>query len=660
MYCRFIFSACVCLLVVSSAFAQNPHNNKMGDDCMKRGDYAKAASFYKKAADANINDVLAKEKLGKALVALGDYQSAEAVYQLLATSPMASDTNKFYYAQMLRTNHKYEVAAINYKAYFDLHPNDPLAGEFRNFSEKLKALQQADNHYQLTNIPENTKGSDEGPTFCVYNFCFTSNGNSSGSKNGNYDLYILHGGNPANREPEKIKGKANWSLNENAAAFTNDGREMIFTRSNNHKSIDKGYKLGLYHADYDSVGKKWINVKPLSFSDNNYNYMQPALSKDGSKLLFSSDKPDGLGETDIYMVVKQGNSWGAPVNLGAGVNTIGREETPFIASDGSLYFASDSRMGLGGLDIYAATATDSTWGNASNVGIPINSAFDDFGYVNDPTSHSGYIVSNRPGGMGKNDIYHFTPSNDLLSASGALTNNINSPRKIIELNINVSQGNDKLQNATAVLFNPATGVKIEHVSDIDGYVKFEAEPNQEYVLKVFKTDMQQGGYEKFVRPISTLGLKPGQVLREDAQLIYHENMEAAMGTEMSSAKVQSGSPNMAGLPTIYFGTGSYTLDATSKKKLDEVVKLMKQNPSVEMEISSNTDASGDLRSNMALSAKRSLACLNYLVTQGINKGRFIAVGYGDKMPVNNCIKVSNCTDVEKAKNRRTEFKIIKN
>ena len=627
---------------------------------MQRGDYAKAASFYKKAADANINDVVAKEKLGKALVALGDYQSAEAVYQLLATSPMASDTNKFYYAQMLRINHKYEVAAINYKAYFDLHPNDPLADEFRNFLEKLKNLQQAENRYQLTNIPENTKGSDEGPTFCLYNFCFTSNGNSSRSKNGNYDLYILHGGNPANREPEKFKGKGNWHLNENAAAFTNDGREMIFARNNSRKSIDKSYKLGLYHADYDSAGKKWINVKQLAFNDYNYNYMQPALSYDGNKLLFVSDKPGGLGEDDIYMSVKHGNTWGAPVNLGTGVNTIGREAAPFIAGDGNLYFSSDSRMGLGGLDIYAAAPADSTWANAVNVGIPINSAYDDFGYVNDPTGHSGYIVSNRPGGVGGNDIYHFTLSNDLLNGSGTSANSINSPRRVIDLNINVSQGSDKLQNATAVLFNPATGVKIEHVSDSDGFVKFEAEPNQEYVLKVFKTDMQQGGYEKFVRPISTLGLKPGQVLREDAQLIYHEDMVAASGSEMSSAKAQYGATSMPGLPTIYFGTGSYILDGASKKKLDGVVKLMKASPAVEMEISSNTDASGDLRSNMALSAKRSLACLNYLVGQGINKSRFIAVGYGDKMPVNNCLKVNNCTEAEKAKNRRTEFKIIKN
>ena len=734
MYCRLIISCC-CLMVCFSAFGQSSIIKK-GDVYMKLGEYEKAAACYKTAADKYTNDVTAKEKLGKALMEQGDYQSAEAVYQLLASSPMASDINKFNYAQVLRINGKYDVAGMVYRSYFELHPGHPLASEFNNFSARVQPLLQDAARYRVTNIPENTAGSDEGPTFCFYDLCYTSNGHSAGGRKGTYDLYLLRGGkstNPAN--PQKIKGNINSRLNEGPATFSANGMEMIFTRSNyGHKSADGGINNGLYHAEYDTVSKKWINIQKLAFSDYNYNFMQPSLSKDGKTLFFVSDMPGGLGETDIYSCSKQGNAWSAPHNLGSSINTIGKEQTPFIADDGTLYFASDSRMGLGGLDMYSATLMDTTWGHIINPGVPLNSSRNDFGYVSDSTAHSGYLVSNRPGGVGGNDIYHFlstattvcgilvdaktnkfvgeatvtivkddatqydmTASKggdfclDLLPGKGVqyevnktgytrYNGSLNAdsgkqvimlqPKGSIELAVNIKQqGNVTVKNATAVLFNPATGESIEHASDSDGFVKFDAEPNQEYVLKVSKTDLEAGGYEKFASPISTIGLKSGQVIREDAQMIYHKDMHSAAGTTQASAKNNRNnvSSNQQGaepagvpvqLPVVYFGVSSYQLSDADKKKLDRIARIMAERPELQLEISSNTDASGNLKSNMVLSAKRALACLDYLSEKGISKKRFIAVGYGDKKLVNNCGHVSDCTKEELARNRRTEFKII--
>ena len=702
---------------------------------MKKGEYEKAAACYKTAADKNTNDVIAKEKLGKALMEQGDYQSAEAVYQLLASSPMAADINKFNYAQVLRINGKYDVAGMAYRSYFELHPAHPLANEFKNFAAKVQPLLTDEARYRITSIPENSVGSDEGPAFCVYDFCYTSNGHSQSGRNGTFDLYLLRGAkasNPAN--PQKIKGNINSRLNEGPATFSANGHEMIFTRSNySHKSADGFITEGLYHADYDTVSKNWTNIQKLSFSDYNYNFVQPSLSKDGNKLFFASDMPGGLGETDIYVCYKQGNTWSAPHNLGNSINTIGKEQTPFIADDGTLYFASDSRMGLGGLDIYSATLTDTSWGHIINPGAPLNSSRNDFGYVSDSTAHAGYLVSNRPGGIGGNDIYHFTSTTttvcgilvdaktnkfvaeatvtivkddatqyDITASKGgdfcldlnpgqAIQYEVNKtgytryngslnaasgkqvimlqPKGSIELAVNIKQqGNVKVQNATAVLFNPATGENIELASDTDGFVKFDAEPNQEYVLKISKTDMQTGGFEKFVSPISTIGLKPGQTLREDAQMIYHKeyafsasNIQSRTG---SSTALKSSGPgaepatSSAPLPVVYFGVSSYSLSESDKKKLDRIARIMKERPQLQLEISSNTDASGNLHSNMILSAKRALACLDYLSDKGISRNRFIAVGYGDKKQVNNCSRVNDCTKEEQALNRRTEFRII--
>ncbi len=764
MYRRFILSACSLLLSLS-AFTQNA-NIKKGDVCMLKGAYSEAAAFYKKAADGDLNDITAKEKLAKALMAMGDYSSAEAIYQILAGSPKAGAIDKFYYAQVLRINGKYEVADIQYKAYANEHPNDPLNDEFRNFMTNVQTLAYPNPHYKVTNIPENSADNDEGPTICLYTFCFTSNRPSLGKK-GTYDLYFLRGGNASNpAKPQKIKGDINGHLDEGAATFASNGQEMIFTRSNyKHKSDDGIIKLGLYHADYDSVAQKWINITALPFINYNNNYMQPSVSKDGTRLFFASDMPGGLGETDIYVSEKQGNTWGPPVNLGSNINTTGTEGYPFIADDGSLYFASDSRMGLGGLDIYAVSPANTGWGIAINMGAPINSSHNDFGYIADANGRSGYFVSNRPGGMGGNDIYHFTLNTNsvcdtLLDAATQLpiqdvavvitagdstqkktTSNENgefcfelesgmmvsvaaskpgyasyngqlsaSPEMsqviylkhqgTIELAINITQrGNDTAGNVTAQIVDASTQQSVSEKNVEDGYVKFNLEPNHEYVLKVNGSGAQ-GPFQSFVRPISALGLKSGQALREDVQLTYPQkgsvaanyvptgkftantgqadkavagkthatnaatkagNTSARKATAASDPEANTSTGKMEGpLPNVYFGVGSYTLDAMAEKALDRIVAGMQASPAMQIEISSNTDATGSVKSNMVLSARRALACLNYLTGKGISESRFIAVGYGAKKQVNNCTQTNHCTEAEQAQNRRAEFKIIKN
>jgi outer membrane protein OmpA-like peptidoglycan-associated protein len=764
MYCRFILSAC-CLFIGLSAFTQST-NIKKGDLFMQKGEYGHAAAYYKKAADNNLSDITAKEKLAKALMALGDYSSAEAVYQILAGSPKAGAIDKFYYAQVLRMNGKYEVADIQYRAYAEEHPNDPLNDEFRNFATNVQSLVIPNPHYQVTNIPENSAENDEGPTLCLYTFCFTSNRPSLGKK-GTYDLYFLRGGNASNpAKPQKIKGDINSHLDEGPATFNSNGHEMIFTRSNyKHKSDDGVMKLGLYHADYDTVAQKWFNITTLPFVNYNNNYMQPSLSKDGSRLFFASDMPGGLGETDIYVSEKQGNTWGPPVNLGSSINTSGTEGYPFIADDGTLYFASDSRMGLGGLDIYAATPTASAWGRVLNAGAPLNSSRNDFGYIADANGRSGYFVSNRPGGMGGNDIYHFTLNtnsvcdtlldadtqlpvpdaavtitagdsthkNTTSNANGELcfelesgmmvTVAVNKPgyssytgqlsaspdmsqviylkhQGTIELDINISEpGNDQLQSLSAIVVDAATQQTVAQGTIVDGVAKFNLEPNRDYVLKV-NGEGTQGAYQSFVRPISTIGLKSGQVLKEDAPMIYSQKVtanNAAVGKSAENkvpaskaAEPVAGNRNAGNtttasknipahkstagnhatenpvttgtdgpLPNVYFGVGSYSLDAGAQKVLDRIAARMQASSGMQVEISSNTDATGSVRTNMVLSARRALACLNYLTGKGISESRFIAVGYGDKKLLNNCSKTNPCTQAEQAQNRRTEFKIIK-
>lgn len=406
MLYRYILAG-LCVLASSFVFSQDNAAIRKGDACMKKGEYDRAAEFYLEGATGN-SKITGNHKLAAALIALDDYQNAERIDSLLVSLQPDSSIDRFNYAQVLRRNGKYEDAGRSYSAYFKAHPNDPLAADFSDFENKALHLLAVNNNYKLTDLPENTSGSEVGPTFCFYSLCYSSN-HLSGQKKQTYDLYLTQGGNPSNpAAPEKLKGDVNGELDEGPATFSSNGKEMIFTRSNyGHKGADGVMRQGLYHADYDTAGKKWVNITALNFIDYNYNFMQPSLSRDGSTLYFASDIKGGLGETDIYVCHKNGNTWSTPVNLGSGINTTGKEQTPFISDDGTLYFASDSRMGLGGLDIYAATQVNGVWGNATNLGAPLNSSYDDFGYIHDATGKSGYIVSNRPGGKGGNDIYQF-------------------------------------------------------------------------------------------------------------------------------------------------------------------------------------------------------------------------------------------------------------
>ena len=394
-------------LVSLHAISQNEADIKKGDVCMDKAEYAKAAIYYRKAAESSPKSVYLYRKLAKALLAVSDYQSAEPVYGLICSSVPDSSIDHFYYAQILRRNGKYSESDKAYQAYFREHPDDQLAGEFLYFGDNARHIAADTPRYKLVNIDENTAGSEVGPTFCLYDLCFSSNKHADEE---NFDLYLRQAGNPANpAAPEKLKGDINGKLIEGPATFSHDGKEIIFTRSNyDHKSEEGQNKLGLYHADYDAGKKKWVNIKPLDFIDYNYNFEQPSLSKDDTTLYFVSDIRGGFGGSDIYVSHKRDNKWSSPVNLGKRINTKGKEQTPFIANDSTLYFASDSRLGLGGLDIYSVKFSDDAWGFPVNLGVPLNSAYDDFGYISDATGQSGYIVSNRPGGKGGNDIYQFT------------------------------------------------------------------------------------------------------------------------------------------------------------------------------------------------------------------------------------------------------------
>ncbi|MBS1611960.1 MAG: PD40 domain-containing protein, partial [Bacteroidetes bacterium] len=412
------FSTLAILAISAVAINANAQSGleKKGDKLVKKFKYEKAIGKYTKAADKDSTNFSAVQKLAKTYVAKGDYASAEVAYQRVLADARATSADKLAYAQVLRSNGKYEEAAKAYAVYAQAEPNSAVAQEFSSFDKEIRLLNRDNKMYELTNLPENSGASDVGAAYSKDGLVLSSNRKASLAKQlagsnaaeARFDLYTATTGTDSlSPAPGKLHGKVNSKFNDGAATFTRDGKEMIFTQTNKKKGTNKTRTLGLYHADWDSI-RGWVNIQPLPFNNVDYNVSQPSISKDGSKLYFVSDMPGGMGGTDIYVADKQGITWAPAVTLGGVANTVGNEVSPFIADDGTLYFASDSRIGLGGLDIYSITPNASgKWGSAINLGMPANSSSDDFGYVSDEKGKHGYIVSNRPGGMGKEDIYKF-------------------------------------------------------------------------------------------------------------------------------------------------------------------------------------------------------------------------------------------------------------
>ncbi|MFK7933147.1 MAG: OmpA family protein [Saprospiraceae bacterium] len=199
------------------------------------------------------------------------------------------------------------------------------------------------------------------------------------------------------------------SLHEGPVSFDQTAETIYFTRNDTDRKAEKDglVKLRIYSASKDSSSGTWENLQLLPFNIEEYNAAHPSLSVDGDKLYYASDREDGFGGMDIYVVEREGDEWGVPRNLGPSVNTPANEVFPFIHADGTLYFSSNGHAGQGGLDIYLARESNGAWTKAVNIGTAFNTERDDFGLVVDRDNRNGYFSSNRPGGLGADDIYSF-------------------------------------------------------------------------------------------------------------------------------------------------------------------------------------------------------------------------------------------------------------
>ncbi|MCK4747347.1 MAG: PD40 domain-containing protein, partial [Bacteroidales bacterium] len=390
---RTIFLAILAALIFSiPADAQKKQKDSRAQAAFDAGEYFEAIDLYKNVYN-KVNDKEQKTailfKIGECYRILGDARSAELWYKKAVRVDYQDPIIFLRYGQMKLVNEKYEEAEEEFKKYKELVPDDPRGGIGIESCEAAVVWLENPTGYIVESMRVfNSQQRDFSPAYInesqteVY---FTSTREDA---SGN-ETHGATGQNFADIFSTSLDRKGKWSVpipmeslnsefEDGTPSISADYSTLYFTRCMKGKNQELGCQI--YKAVSD--GSDWS--EPLAefetFGDS-ITTAHPAISPDGNTLYFVSDMPGGLGENDIWMVTGDGGQWGDPVNLGEEINTPGNELYPFVHSDGTLYFSTDSRVGLGGLDIYKAVQDETGGWMLENLKPPINSPEDDFGIV---------------------------------------------------------------------------------------------------------------------------------------------------------------------------------------------------------------------------------------------------------------------------------------
>lgn len=416
---RFSFVCLISIFTIYSGFGQSSQ--------LKKGSKLFDEFKFVKALDAFIA-AYEKEESAEALMGIvnsykkmGALSEAEGYLKKLVELPDSRPVYKLNYGQALLSNAKYEEAIKAFKQYNALVPSDSRAKSFIEMADNYLVISKSQPEMQVVPLEINSPNDDYSPSFYKDGIVFTSDiggveadkiYEATGRPFG--DLYFSPSDGDLKHTVSNLwGGKINTHFHESSTSFTADGKKVFFTRNSYFKrkgnpSTDDIIKLKIFSAeDTGRSDGEWELVDEIPFNDDDYAVLHPALSADGNALYFASDMPGGYGVTDIYVSYRVGSSWGAPENLGSKINSEGRDQFPFIADDGTLYYASDGIAGLGGLDVFSSKLNNGAWSTPKNMGAPINSNADDFGLIIETASQTGYFTSRRAGGAGLDDIYSF-------------------------------------------------------------------------------------------------------------------------------------------------------------------------------------------------------------------------------------------------------------
>ncbi|WP_345950193.1 OmpA family protein [Mucilaginibacter sp. PAMB04274] len=648
----------ICFLTLGQA-VKAQYVLKQANEQYSLYNYSKAAELYLKAYQKNPT-LYTAEHLANSYRLMRSYPEAEKWYATTVNMPNSSTDNILKYAEVLKNNLKYTEAKTQYTRYYTLSrgaDQTQLKTWISSCDSAIKWMKSPVpvliENEQALNTPESDWGAVRYQNTVVFTsdrevkpnkdeqkkkspFYIKFDGNDGLDKrtygwtgNKYLNLYESPLGANAADAVKLFPFIAGTDYHIGAASFTANGNEMFFTLTRLPKGKGKDtakiktITVEVYSSKRNAVTNRWET--PVAFPLNKeevYSVGDPFITADGKGLYFTSDMPGGLGGTDIYFCARTPDgTWAQPVNL-AGVNTAGNERTPYLDAMGTLYFSTDGDKGMGGLDVFKAVQQGTSFGLKQNLGYPINSAQDDFAYVlvNDT---AGYLSSNRMSGVGSDDIYSFSPLPVVSYQLQGVVYDKNSRKPI---------GN------SVVTLSKTNGGKISVSTNASGQFNFKLYENTEYQLRGEK----KGYLADNLNPFTTTGLEPGATVKKN---LYLNKIEIKKTIRLEN---------------IYYDLDKSYIRPDAAVELDKLVAILKENPTLVIELGSHTDSRGDDDYNMALSRRRANEAVEYIITTGdIDEDRIIARGYGETRLLNRCRNGVQCSEAAHQLNRRTEFTIIK-
>ena len=611
--------------------------------------YVKAAKQYETLAKKGEDSQHVLQRLGDSYYFNTDMENAVKWYGVLFSKyeRVLEPKYAFRYVHALKGVGNYKQAKGIMKIYTQkLDLSEFQTGQLQNNDEILDELLNRQPQFYISNLGINTSVADFGPMYYKDKIVFSSSRDSlrfetrvyEWNKQPYLDFFMADtmasGSDLTN--VRSFSAILNTRYHEAVAAFMPEGNKIFFTRNNyTHQTLGRDGEgtnhLKMYTAELH--GGEWTEGKEVSFNSEDYSVGQPALSPDGRFLFFVSDMPGSIGETDIFMVeIHEDGSFSEPKNLGPTINTSGREMFPFI-TDKKLYFASDGHLGLGGLDVFESELSAAGFGNPINLGKPLNSNRDDFGYIVNETTQRGYFSSNREGGKGDDDIYSFQRLEETCeqTVKGSVIRKSNA--------------------------QPTVNVVVELIAaDGTSVGKTATDP---YGAFVFETILECETDYKI--KISKPGFLPNEAsFNTSNQKDFANDVPLEITKELNKLIVRENGVLKIKIDNIYFDLNKADIRPDAAQELNKIVEVMKEYPKMVIKIEAHTDSRGSDRYNETLSDKRAKSTGSYIVSQGIEAHRIeSAIGYGEKVLLNECKNGVKCTNEEHDVNRRSEFIIVK-
>lgn len=667
----------ITVMTASATYAQKSVAQK-ADNLFDQNRFVEALDQYTKAYEKIKNNKAEKNRvyfqMAECYRMMYDYPHAERIYKRLAADGYATTERKLYFnlAEMCRFEEKFDEADEYYEKYLQMEPTDSYAIKRKQSLIYANQLSINRTRHDIRKMSDwSTDFNDWAPRFqgedttrLVFTTSRFPEGESVGAdpwtNQAFSDLYYVfqdrNGRWVSTPEPFDKSGKINTGVNEGEIAFSPDGNTVYFSRCDVRQNETLGCRIytssravatpdkkkGKKKTTTPAKGAKpakgdkgkteepaanepapgeWSDPVLLVLGDTAYNYLYPAISSDGLTLYFTSDMPGGFGEYDLWKVARKSTAddFGRPVNLTSIVNTPGKEIMPVLRNDSLLYFSSDGHPGIGGQDLFSTRLNpNGKWSTPTNLGVPINSSYDEMSiifYPDRPNSsivERGYFSSNRP--------FADPHNRHLANQAKNQTPPINDDIFYFELpGLNYSiegivrdEKSMQLMQDVRIKLVGSDGTESETRTDKRGHYKFDSTVVRRDV--VYKMYLSKKNYYSIEGSESTRGYNTNKYIKHDFRL------EPVPRTPVV-------------LPEIRFDLARTELKGEFMDSLMDLLIIMENNPGLVVEIRSHTDCQPYVGlTNDTLSQRRAQTVVDYLVNRGIERERLVAKGYADRVP----------------------------